>query len=164
MKANATEGRVSIIDEHGFSLMEMILAIGVMVIISAIAIPSFAQWVDGAEYRKTSRHVLLLLQEARSKAITDNAEYRVEFDSDNQRYRMTRGDRSSGSLNWDTVVYDWFAPPPGVNISANVENIHLNPNGTANAGTICIQDGQTHTTHYEVRIARTGRIRIPVFL
>jgi len=57
------------------------------------------------------------------------------------------------------VVYDWTSPPHPVRIASNIAYIHLNTNGTANGGTISVQEG-TVRTRYDVRISRTGRFRI----
>ncbi len=146
----------------GFTLLELLVVIALVLIISAVSVPVYSQWVNNLEYRTTARSVFHALREARSMAVATCLEHRVEFDPLNRRYRVIRGNRGFNSNDWNTVIYDWRQCPPGVNFGANIPAIHLNPNGTANAGTISIQDG-THKTRYEVRVGRTGRIRIPTF-
>lgn len=92
-------------------------------------------------------------------AIATNLEHRVEFENANRRFRVTRGDKASNSSNWSTVVRDWNVLPPMVNMYANIDKIHLNPTGSANPGTIQIQDTAL-VKKYEVCIANTGRARI----
>lgn len=147
----------------GFTLIEVIIVVSLVMLLSAIAVPSYVQWSRNAEYRVSARNIFYLLRETRSKAITSNLEHRVEFEPVNRRYRVIRGNRSSNSANWNTVICDWIVLPPKVQLDINVDVIHMNTNGTANGGTIKIQDN-ANTTKYEVRIARTGRIRIPVVL
>ena len=146
--------------EKGFTAIEAIIVLAIIAVLSAISTPLYGQWSKNAEYRASARTVLFALREARSRAITNNLEHRVEFESANRRYRVTRGNRASNSNNWSTVVSDWVSLPQNVLMHANVEKIQLNTNGTANGGTIQIQD-QMAITKYEVRIARTGRVRIP---
>jgi hypothetical protein len=102
---------------------------------------------------------LYILRDARSRAITLNREHRVEFDAARNSYRVTQGNRGTHSIAWETVVFDWMTPPPAVRLAANIDHIHLNTNGTANQGTVRIQDA-TSNTRYEVRVTRTGRFRI----
>jgi type II secretion system protein H len=147
---------------NGFTLIELLVVIAIVLVLSAIAVPVYSQWMNNQEYRTTARSVFHALREARSMAVATCFEYRVEFDAVNRRYRVVRGNRGFNSNDWNTVIYDWMQCPPGVNFNANVKAIHLNPKGTANAGTISIQDGM-HETRFEVRVARTGRIRIPTF-
>ena len=150
----------SVCGNKGFTVAEVLVVLALLTIISTIAVPAYAQWLNNAEYRMSARSVLYALREARSKAITTNLEHRVEFESVNRKYRVMQGNRASNSSDWSIVVYDWTILPPQVHMQANVEKIHLNPTGTANAGTIKIQDAAA-VARYEVRVANTGRIRIP---
>jgi len=147
-------------NNRGFTLMEVIIVVLIVAVLSAISIPVSAQWIRNSEYRTSARSILYVLRVARSKAIASNLEHRVEFENENRRYRVTRGNRSNNSIDWSTVIYDWTVLPQGVHLSTNVDLIQVNTNGTANGGTISIKD-ETNRTRYEVRIARTGRIRMP---
>jgi len=149
--------------DRGFTIVEVVIVLLVVAVLSAIAIPAYNQWSQNTEYRESAKNIFYILRETRSRAITTNLEHRIEFESSNRRYRVTRGDRSSNSIRWDMVVFDWIALPPSVNMNTNTGMIHMNTNGTANGGTIKIQD-HMNATKYEVRIARTGRIRIPWLL
>jgi hypothetical protein len=88
-----------------------------------------------------------------------NREHRVEFDHAHNRYRLLQGNRGIESNAWHTVAADWVSPPDPVRIAANISYIHLNTNGTANGGTISVQDA-TVRTRYDIRVSRTGRFRI----
>jgi prepilin-type N-terminal cleavage/methylation domain-containing protein len=146
--------------QQGFTLTEVVVVVALAAILAGLALPPFIQWLKNAEYRASARNILSILRETKSKAITSNREHRVEFESVNRRYRVTRGDRANNSSDWSTVVYDWTILPPQVHMHANVEKIHMNTNGTSNAGTIKIQDAAA-VKKYEVIVASTGRIRIP---
>ena len=144
----------------GYTVIEVVIAIALFATLSIISIPVYGQWSKNAEFRASARTVLFALREARTRAIATNLEHRVEFESKNRRYRVTQGNRANNSNNWNTIVCEWVDLPQQVHMNANVEQIQLNTNGTANGGTIQIQDEKA-TTMYEVKIARTGRIRIP---
>lgn len=149
-------------NQNGFTLTELMIVVLIVSVLSALAIPSFLQWRQNLEFRKTTRDLVSILREAKSRSIKTNLEHRVEYAATNKQYRMTQGNRSNNSTSWNTVVYDWTELPSGVRIDANVNTIQMNTNGTANGGTILIQNDELKTV-YEIRVARTGRIRIPAF-
>jgi len=149
-------------DQKGFTLIELMIILLITAVLSSVAVPSFVQWCQDLEFRKTTRCLVSILREAKSRAIRTNLEHRMEYAATNKQYRMTQGNRSNNSTLWNTVVYDWTELPAGVRIDANVNTIQMNTNGTANGGTIRVQNDKLKTI-YEIRVARTGRIRIPAF-
>jgi len=148
---------------RGITICELMMGLCIISVLSCIAVPNVIKWLRNEEYRTSARNIAYMLREARSLSVTTNLEHRVEFDSSKKRYRLLQGDRATDSTAWNAVVYDWRSVPPNVYLDADVEAIHLNPTGTANAGTIRIND-ETHRTRCKVVIARTGRIRVPAVL
>jgi prepilin-type N-terminal cleavage/methylation domain-containing protein len=144
----------------GFTIMEAMVVMVIITILSIFAVPYSQQWIRNSEYKAAARSMVNILRAARSNAINKNLEHRVEFETGNKRFRIIQGNKSIDSNEWNTVISDWQSLPPGVSFSANVEAIHMNPNGTANGGTISILDNM-QVTKYEVCVTKTGRIRIP---
>ncbi len=163
--------------EEGFSLVELFTVVSIMTILAAIAIPTGVQMQQNARYRQEARSIGSMLREARNRTVTLNLEHRVEFDltAGANRYRLTQGNRSSGSTTWATVVTNWVnvRPPTGANsvvlaqsgctvdgAAPNYE-VDFNPNGSANSGcTINVQDASTSTRHTITVTQNTGRVRI----
>jgi Tfp pilus assembly protein FimT len=159
----------------GFSLIELMIVIGVVMVMVVIAAPSYIQWQQNLRYRDTARDVASMLREGRARAISTNREYRVELLIGGGQFRLTRGNSSSGSGVW-TEVRAWQTNPAGVNFAqgsgglcpsgADV-NVEFNPNGTAinpdgstNDITLCVQD-DGGANRYQLAITpRTGRIRM----
>jgi prepilin-type N-terminal cleavage/methylation domain-containing protein len=137
---------------NGFTLMELMIVVLITAILSTLAIPSFLQWRQNLEVRKTTRDLVSILREARSRSIKTNLEHRVEYADTNKQYRMTQGNRSNNSTLWNTVVYEWTELPSGVRVNANVNAIQMNTNGTANGGTIFIQDDALKSMRYGWRV------------
>lgn len=152
----------SAVHTTGYTMTELMVAMLIVCVLSALAIPSIVQWRQNLEFRKTTRDLVSVLREAKSRSLKTNLEHRVEYATTNKQYRMTQGNRSNNSTSWNAVVYDWTDIPQGVRIDANVNSIQMNTNGTANGGTIRVQNDALKTI-YEVRVARTGRIHIPAF-
>lgn len=143
---------------RGITLTEILIVIAIIGTVLSFALPSFNTWRSNIVYRQAARSIILVLREARSKAITTNYEHRVELDPAGKMYRITQGNRSSHSTQWDVIVRDWVSLPREVLLETNEPSIQMNTNGTANGGTIKILD-LSAKSKYAVVIHRTGRIR-----
>ena len=102
---------VAVSIQNGFTLHELMIVVLIVGVLSAMVIPSFVQWSNDLEYRKTTRAIVSMLREAKSRAVRTNLEQRVEYAATNKQYRMTQGNRSNNSSSWETVVYDWIELP-----------------------------------------------------
>jgi Tfp pilus assembly protein FimT len=70
----------------------MMVVIGIIAILSAIAIPSFIQWLPKHRIGSAAREVKSTLEFARSNAIRTNADVTVNFDWDNERLTVVDAD------------------------------------------------------------------------
>lgn len=69
--------------QRGFTLIEIIIAIAIFGILTAIAVPSFNVWQRNAQVRSDARLVKGALQQARVDAITRNESITVAFTGNN---------------------------------------------------------------------------------
>ena len=82
---------------RGFSLIELLVAIALMGIIMAIALPSLIQWRDSLQYRDAAKGLVSFIRNARSRAISTNRQQRVEINVANRTYRIRAGARAVNS-------------------------------------------------------------------
>jgi Tfp pilus assembly protein FimT len=159
MKLNSRARGNFVLSSKGFTVNELLISIIIMSVLFILATPMFMKLRESIVCREAARVIVSTLRVARSRAIATNAEHKVEFEPANRRYRLLQGDRAHDSVGWGRVIQDWALLPAGVNLHANVRAIHLNTNGTANGGTVTIQDS-AFATKYRVVVNSTGRIRV----
>lgn len=67
----------------GFTLVEMLIVIAVILILSAVAIPAYISWLPRYRLNSAADDLLSVLQQAKLRAIKENANVVVDFDPDN---------------------------------------------------------------------------------
>ena len=72
----------------GFTVIELLIAVGILGILSSIAIPSYNAWLPKTRVNNAARELFTELQLAKMKAITENNDYVITFDSANNTYSI----------------------------------------------------------------------------
>jgi prepilin-type N-terminal cleavage/methylation domain-containing protein len=112
------------VNQHGFTLVEMMVALAILGIMVGIAIPSVLAWMPAANLRDAAYDVKGTLIRARSAAVNEGLEYRVLFDLGAKTYRMERGNLSSGSTLW-TAALGPYELANGIEVSATSPEMEL---------------------------------------
>jgi type II secretion system protein H len=156
----------------GFTLLEVLVVLAIGAILVAIALPAVGKWRQQAAFKQASRHAAGVLREARSLAIAENREYRVDFDLGNRCYQLARGDLAGGSTSWAEVVIPCTSFPTGellrseegCGASSNTA-LKFMPNGSCDnlSSTwdenryLCIMEGSEKKFRIEVSSKATGQ-------
>jgi len=77
--------------ERGFTVVELITVVGIMMVVTAIATPSFYYWLPKYRLSAGARQIAADLHLARMKAISQNTSYRLRFTAPNI-YEMQKDD------------------------------------------------------------------------
>ena len=75
----------------GFTLMELLVVLGVLGLVLALAVPSFSRALPALELRTDARNVASALREARALAIGRNQETTLTIDAEQRSLRLGDG-------------------------------------------------------------------------
>ncbi len=70
----------------GFTMLEMIIIVVIVGIVAAMAVPSFFNTIPRIKARSEARNILSFVRLARSKAVSDGAQYGVYVNASNMQY------------------------------------------------------------------------------
>ena len=158
----------------GFSLVEVLFALGLFLVLSAMAVPQLLVSVDRSRARAAARYLGARMALARSQAVARSQTVALRFARDAGGISLTayadgngNGVRSTDIASGDDPMLDPLVRLwdlfPGVVISAlsvgSSGIVSFTPTGTATSGTVYIRarDG----TQYAVRVlGATGRMRV----
>lgn len=138
--------------QKGFSVVELLVVIGIFVIGLAIAVPSLMQMGKRSQVKSGARKIKDALYTARMRAVELNDTVTVQFDTDAETYTTT----SSDGEVLDSYSFN------NVDLGINIDpaTITWNTQGlTGNSCTITVTHG---ADQYNVVVASTGNVRIAI--
>ncbi|MGH7824607.1 MAG: GspH/FimT family pseudopilin [Candidatus Binatia bacterium] len=153
------EFKTALADIRGFSIAEMMAAMGVFAIVMAVAVPSFLAFQPGMRLNGASREVLGKLMWARAKAVDQNSTYVVIFPTDHsfQIFNDTNGN-SALDVGESTQTIDLQTDYSDVTLSKSGADPTLNSRGTAGGTTtITLTNSSGSKT---VTVTPTGNVKI----
>jgi prepilin-type N-terminal cleavage/methylation domain-containing protein len=135
-------------EPKGFTMIELMAAIGVAGILMAIAIPRLLSVLPGLRLNDAARQVATDLHLARMRAIAQNNSNTVTFNSSTGIYTFTLGNES---IDIDQLYQ-------GITFSAVTANPVFTSRGTASTvATITLSNGSATK---QVEVTAAGRVRI----
>lgn len=170
------------VNKKGFTLIEVIVVMGLIGIMAAIAIPSIIAKVPDYKLKGTARDVYSTLQRARTLAVKSNGNSAVIFDTANNKYDLCddwNTTTSSCDGNLQTVSFDKIGAgigyghgsatvsatkPPGAlpagDVSYGGNDVVFGPRGLGDTSGYVYLDHQKNTTTYAIGSLTSGSIRI----
>lgn len=139
----------------GFSLIELMIVIGLMAIVSAFAIPTWQRYSANTDLKTAAREVKSDLFNAKQRAVAENVDfYRMTFSVAQNNYVLSRSD--SGAVIWTKSL-----AALGKGITVNTVNfsggavVSFQSRGTMSAGNMTLRNSIGSTATITTTI--TGR-------
>jgi prepilin-type N-terminal cleavage/methylation domain-containing protein len=140
--------RTRLLDCRGFSLAEILVAVGVFAILAAIAVPQFIAFRPINRLNGAARQIYSELMWARSKAVNDNSSYVVTFPT-NQTMLITGS--TSKTVNIEAEYSD-------VMLTSSASTITFSSRGTTDVAPTITLTNSGGTKTVTVRITGTASI------
>jgi type IV fimbrial biogenesis protein FimT len=138
-------------NNSGFTILEMMVVIGIAAIMAAIAVPGFIGWFANYRLRSGAEEIQSTLQLARLTAIKQNKAATVSFNTGNETYTASVGGQTfrSGQM------------PAGINIDSVSGSgfVQFDSQGVAaSAVDIVVKNQQSKSKTVSVKLAGVSRI------
>jgi len=147
--------------ESGFTLLEAMATVGIIVVMTMIAIPAFMSWMPGIRLNGAARQVMGDLMGARMQAVKLNQKTKVFFD-DNHQYRICNDANNDGTVadgEGDVENRDIQDEYDGMTLNKDTYNDPVfQPRGTASIIIITLTNSKG--AQKKVKVHLTGRIMI----
>jgi len=147
----------------GFTLFELLAVIGIVGVLSMIAIPNIISWLPKYRLGSAARMLLSAMQYARLAAVKENVDIFVKFDPPNDIYMLFPDYNGDTNQDGDEPTLKQGDMPGGVSITETNftgDRFKFNSRGLASGsgGTISLTNNLNTLTR--IRINRTGNSRI----
>ena len=142
----------------GYSVIEVLLVVGIIGILTVIATPTFLGYYQGAQLRVAAEEVAAFLNQGRQLAIVQNGSICVHSSSTAMHYRQG----TCAGTTWTgpgTDAAGSIAVPAGITLSATANPIFNYVGGNTTGATYTITHTQSSTLVHVV-VALSGRVSI----
>jgi len=133
--------------QRGFTLIEMMVVIGIMAIMMAIALPAFSDWRERAAAKSAADSLMAHLKQARITAIADNRSVSIVFAAKSYIF-------DNGGLKQIVVNLSQFSPV--ISLTSTVSPLTFSSRGTA--ATANIQVVNPNGKNWIIVVNSVGRV------
>jgi prepilin-type N-terminal cleavage/methylation domain-containing protein len=144
-------------NKRGVTLIELVVVFAIIAIGAVLLVPNMGPWIANYRLRTATRDITSTLRVAQMRAVSNNVDYRVSFDTGARTYILQR---NTGGLWVDEGTAQTL--PTGIRINDPVPSnnpLTFSPNSSSNGGTVTLKNTRNSDRRITV-LPSTGRISI----
>lgn len=151
-------------NEKGFTTLELMVSIGIIAILTAIAVPSYINWLPGYRLRSAASDVHSAMQLARLRAVKENGRVGIAYTSgkgSNGKFKVFFDRNNSDTYDPNDSIIKYGEMPGSVRISAPIAQSMFNGRGlvkAGGAGTITLTNSMGSTKRVILIVTGSSRI------
>lgn len=152
----------------GFTLIEAMIVVVIIGIFASMAGPAFTNYIPKMKLRADAREKTNYLRQARSRAISENGQYGIYFDTDSNEIKffedllspeLATYDESGDSLVMDPISCESNVMLSNSTFTSNVVVFYSNGSAST-SGQIDLVDSESGDSYTIDVLASTGRIKL----
>jgi len=151
-----------------FTMLEMMIVVVIIGLFASMAAPSFTSWIPKMKLKTDAREKVNYLRMARSQAISENQQYGIYFDTDNNQIIFFKDTANPTAATYDagmdSLVHDPICCESNINFSGcsfSNSTVVFYSNGSASTSGSIVMTDSSSCDNYTINIlASTGRIRL----
>lgn len=148
--------------QHGFTIVELLVAISIAGVLMALAVPSFSRYQNNHDFVASARQTVAELRLAQAGAVAEETSYRVDFTVGGRVVKLYRFDGTSFQLVKTTTLPGKSAvlgsPVFRKRDGTSSTSAYFYARGTASDGQVEVQKSGT-SKKYVVQVeGLTGRV------
>jgi prepilin-type N-terminal cleavage/methylation domain-containing protein len=148
-------------DDKGYSLVEVLVVIGIIMVVAAIAMPIFQAYAINRNLRSAARDIIGDIFSCKERTIAENRQYRISFNVGANNYTIDRCNTTGSSCAAYTAIQTKTPTAFGSDISitnaafGNNSAISFQTRGTSESGNVVLTNSRGSTATITTNI--TGR-------
>lgn len=146
--------------QSGFSLVELVITVGMIVVLTTWAMPSFLSYYRSARVRSGAQTVSAYLNEGRQLAIKTNSPVCVSYTTTTMQFRQTNCGGALINVAGLVNASGNIPLPESISLTSTASAIFGNLGNATTAATYTVTDPVSNRT-LTVTVAASGRITIP---
>ena len=155
-------------DQHGYTLLEMMIIVVIIGIMATLAAPNFFTWIPKMKLKGEAKKTLNYIRQARSRAVAENCQYGVHFNTDDGKLYFFKDSYQPSAVHYDDAADSIVEGPIELENNFEYDNCSFTgntviffPDGSASTSGSIKVEGDNGVGSFVIKVlAATGKAKL----